>query len=214
MPIINLSEYDKREAAFSVAFGKVLMEWAYVENSLFLLFEHLTGLPEALARALFYSARSYNGRVDMISAIMDVSNKAIENPIIKEIAKEAISKANKYVAFRNSLAHNIAIASATENGAVIVLIEGKHGTEYGIKSGILIDHLEIAANNFNKLSHIIKMLIHASKLQYSERIPEFLEQLRMLPNAPSQKEPSIKQVKCQRQRKFVPRKVPPSSQNQ
>jgi len=47
---------------FVRAYGEALLEWARIEQHLFFWFEYVTGLKHMMARAVFYSARNFNGR--------------------------------------------------------------------------------------------------------------------------------------------------------
>ena len=68
-----------------------------------------------MARAIFYSARSFNGRSEMFEAAM--ANSSL-NEDAKAALEAVIAKAAAYSSFRNSLAHGqvVGVFSRHEDG--------------------------------------------------------------------------------------------------
>jgi hypothetical protein len=96
---------------FIVACGEALMEWSYIENRLFRWFKHLTRLPDAMARSVFFSARSFLGRSEMLAAAIEHAVfRGPRGEIARDLIEEALQKANGYASFRNALAHGFVIS--------------------------------------------------------------------------------------------------------
>ena len=197
---VSLSGYSDNEREFMIAFGRVLAEWSYIETSLFGIFGLVTGLDEEMARSIFYSARSFNGRSDMLREALCIFGKNNANKVVVGAFNEALTKANQYNGFRNALAHNLPIATATEKGAEIVLVENKQMPENYMKNALNEKALVNAYVNFNRLQNLTDLARGYVQHELLERLPELREQLHMLPSVPSRKEPSRNQEGRQRQR--------------
>jgi hypothetical protein len=52
------------------AYGEALLQWSRLEQYLFFWFEFVTGMEHMIARAVFYSARNFNGRSEMLEAAL------------------------------------------------------------------------------------------------------------------------------------------------
>jgi hypothetical protein len=91
---------DDRE--FYLAFGYAMAGWARLELWFADVFRRTTGLKRGLSQEIFFSARSFQGRADMLQACIP-SVPAI--PTGREFIKRAVSLANIYSQSRNHLAH-------------------------------------------------------------------------------------------------------------
>src|SRR5262249_16794129 len=69
----NSPEIVAARDEFHRVFGRTLTAWAGVEEALFEWFKACTGLHERLARAVFYSVRSFAGQWDMLIASVPFS---------------------------------------------------------------------------------------------------------------------------------------------
>jgi hypothetical protein len=97
----NLRENQEK---FHQAYGAAMGQWAGVENALSYLFVRLTGTPEGMGRDLFFSARSFLGRVDMLAACI---SHVQDLPEAKDFLRELVKKAGNWQSARNTLAHDI-----------------------------------------------------------------------------------------------------------
>ena len=80
-----------------------MLAWQLVESELATVFSMLTKIPPAMAIQIFYSARSFRGRIDIYKAGITVCPAPAE---IKSIARGLIKKAGKYAEYRNKFAHD------------------------------------------------------------------------------------------------------------
>jgi hypothetical protein len=198
---------------FILAYGEALLEWSYVENRLFRWFRHLTKLDDVMSRAIFFSARSFQGRSDMLAAtIPHASFSGLKGPVARQIIEETLKKADVYSAFRNSLAHGSVIAEYSENGRREVLVQGKHPPHLQSETGIEIGKIKIAGENFaelsNALSFSLRMYSIANRPKARLRqLRECHERLLLLPNEPESATPSQKQLGRLRQRQSDARRT-------
>lgn len=133
--------------------GKAMAGWAGVEGTLLALFEMLTDMPHKLARRIFFSARSFNGRADMLSAAAVASDKPDD---LRDYAKAVLTKARQYSAFRNALAHGhpavIPRWAGTPYDNQGVLLEERNSGPPGEGDAITVAQIENAISNFFALS--------------------------------------------------------------
>lgn len=150
--------FDAHERAFYLAYGEAMGHWAELESYLGNLFVILTGLDLDKGRAIFYSARSLQGRIDMVSACLPFAKVL---PGGRAFLVQFINKVRSYSSARNNLAHDRhAIFSDWGSGGDDVhrYIESQDGAEIGI------DQLAYVAFNFEFLSEILKVSIGHTKL--------------------------------------------------
>ena len=77
--------------------------WGLLESQLFHWFFYISGINnERMARSIYYSAKSFNARADMLEEVVRV---AALNEDHAAFLKTAIKKARRYSAFRNSATH-------------------------------------------------------------------------------------------------------------
>ena len=175
--------FERGHAEFHHSYGITLANWSGIERGLFYWFYRTTGMSEAMARAVFYSARSFNGRAEMLEAA--VAN----NPTLlgDELAfiKAAIKKAGKFSSFRNRIAHGEPIinviklrdhkgghASRTIDCSIV---QGKsHGPDPA--TDVSFNNLMNAAENFHQLQCLLTAALNRDKPHR-----EHLEKLRKLP---------------------------------
>ena len=117
------AEIDAAQVSFHEAYGAFMLYWANLERVLAIWFVRLSGMPVRRASAVFYSAKNFSGRADMIEAVMPHSE--MEQEYITCL-KQSIKKARQYNSFRNSVAHGQSIYGSFPRGAKkqFVLIPG------------------------------------------------------------------------------------------
>lgn len=189
------------EAEIEAALGNAMLQWATIEQRLFYWFQRLTGLSDRMARAIFYSARSFKGRAEMLEGAISASD--LPAPEI-EFIKSGLDKAIKYNSFRNRLVHGEVAYVADNNGRwQAVLADGKHPLDKQAFSVIEAGLLSTATANFRQLSKLLMdALYHVLGRQPEpEASPERCrEQVEALPNQADSATPSRKQQGRQRQR--------------
>lgn len=85
---------------FHKAFGGALVAWSAVEDGLCEWFKRCTALDERVARAVFYSARSFAGRRDMLIGALPLSNLDEKT---SEGIRQCAKRARAYSEFRNRI---------------------------------------------------------------------------------------------------------------
>lgn len=161
-----------------------MMEWSRVEVMLGLWFGHLTNIRSwDMASAVFFSAKSFSGRAEMMQAALEHGTL---NDETQEFLGAALLKAIAYNSFRNRLAHGIAPA-----GDNLALSEGKQWWKAG---DINLPKLEAARANFRELRRLLYKA-HCHFDGSADPLPpsECLRQLRLLPNEPYSSELSQRQ---------------------
>jgi hypothetical protein len=179
-----------------LAYGSVMSEWAYVEAMLALWFRWLIQMEDhEMSNAIFYSARSFQGRAEMLQAAIEHSNQPDEE--ISWVA-DLLAKALSYNSCRNELAHGFFNWMRTDCEPAIT--PGKYWWRDG---GVTVRQLETARDNFRRLRRLAHQTLEDQKL-----IPVGRTKLVSLPNEPYSNEPSRKQKGRLRQLQAALRKHP------
>lgn len=181
----TFDDWDKEvEANLYETLGKAMSEWSGVEGSLLSLFQIHTSMPHALARRVFFSARSFNGRADMLSAAAVGSDQSDD---LKDYTKAVITKARQYSAFRNALAHGHAAviprwAGTAYDNQGVILEERESGPPQEGRA-ITVPQIE------NAIGHFFALALITTELTAWEAHPElppsrYAPLVRGLPSAP------------------------------
>ena len=96
-------DLNQARAEFHHAYGVAMAQWGGVERGLYLWFVHATQMKEKVARAVLYSARSFNARAEMLQAVIDQA--AHLAPERLDFIQKALGRAWGYSSFRNRMAH-------------------------------------------------------------------------------------------------------------
>jgi hypothetical protein len=206
---------DKQEAAFYSEFGRALALWAVLESALCDWFIRVTKMRPDMATDVFYSARNFVGRSEMLEAAMG----ATKLPSIEErLLKAAIRKAVAYNSFRNSLAHGRTIHrfSRGEDGRPVrgqwLLVPGQ--SKFSPRThGHSIEAIRNAAKNFSELASLLSEAYYHLEFAWQNDIEflspeECLERVHALPNQADLATPSRRQLGRQRQRQAAQKKAP------
>jgi hypothetical protein len=137
---------------FYKALGSAQAAWSAMEDGLFEWFKQCTGMQTQLARAVFYSARSFDGRRDMLLAAIPFSpcDEKTRTGI-----RLCVKRARKYAEFRNRFSHGHLVYLDREIPQHM-LAEGRSLDsplhEQPERNFVTCDDLRIAALNFGKLA--------------------------------------------------------------
>ena len=197
----------RAEEAFHQRYGKALAQWAYIEQRLYFWFARLTGLEDQMARAIFYSSRSFTGRRDMLASVLEATSTPDH---VKAFLREAIKRASTYSSFRNALAHGEIMIEGTPDGDLtgrLLLMQGRHPPIAGVPH-ITIETVDIATNNYMRLS---TLMMDGLDLPWEGADSKLLlqachERLLQLPSEADSKKPGRKQLGRLRQQKPSRRK--------
>jgi len=171
---------------FHKALGSAQAAWSAMEDGLFEWFKQCTSMHTKLARAVFYSARSFDGRRDMLLAAIPFSpcDEKTRTGI-----RLCIKRVRKYAEFRNRFSHGHLIYLDREIPQH-VLTEGR-SLESPLIEGhfVTCDDLRIAALNFGKLTDCL-LGFHPDWQPESVCARGCLEEIRALPAEAHSLEPN------------------------
>lgn len=145
---------------FYMQYGKAMAAWADLEDALCYWFRKSIqpkgkGHVNVNADGIFYSARSFNGRVDMLKAATQSRLLTVEQ---KMLVRKAIKKTSDYNKFRAKLAHRMTIQKQgfgpEEDG--FALYEGDDTLGRNKDNPPITEtHLLHATTNFDALAWVI-----------------------------------------------------------
>lgn len=190
-------ESERAYAEFHNAYGIALAQWAGLERMLSYWFALITQMHAMMAQSVFYSARSFGARAEMLQAAIEHA-KHIQPDILKFI-QAALKRCWSYSTFRNYLAHG-------EPSMTVMEVEGRPrkvyyaivqtGSSNDTKTEISVEQLKVIAENFNAL-HMVMMDAHPKigpeRAQPRKSILEYLARVNALPtqaNSKSNPKPS------------------------
>lgn len=145
---------DELDSDFYLAYGRAMGSWAELERSLCLAFTRIAEIPQPLAWSVFYSARSLQGRVEMLQATIPHARTL---PAGKDFLTRSSRLVSKWAGARNRLAHDphaIHVGSADDPG-------GRNITRFisstKTAAPVQIDALKNAARNFSFLAMLVSV---------------------------------------------------------
>ncbi len=149
---------DPAKDKFYTQYGKAMAAWADLEGVLCDWFRRILepkGNGQVNAEAIFYSARSFNGRADMLKAATGARSLTDDQ---RTFIRKAIKRVSDYNQFRAKLAHRVTIQRSgfgpEEDG--FALYEGDDTSGRNTENPpIREEHLLNATRNFDALSWII-----------------------------------------------------------
>ncbi len=168
---------------FHRLYGAALAEWSRLEGQLFYWFQILTGMDEKTARGVFFSARNFNARADMLEAALDA-----ENPTgpIQDFLEAVLKKARSYSGFRNAATHgepHINLQRGSATAGQMVIIQGRKVSHEAEATMITVDQLEAAQQKFQALAgYIHATLPHGGHPQQASLIEMCRQLVLALPN--------------------------------
>ena len=94
---------SEAQKEYALAIGHFMIEWNMLERRLAFLFQQLTGLSQKQADAIFFAAKAYMARKDLLQAAISSSNRAQD---FTKACEDVIRRCNAIVSKRNSAAHD------------------------------------------------------------------------------------------------------------
>lgn len=163
-------------------YGLAMGSWATIERELGTLFAFITRIDPALAMQLFYSARSFTGRVDMFRAALSAAPAPDPQ---KDFARLIINKCRAYNELRAKLAHDL---PAFDYKGGVILVDGKAQFQSdelkkaATERAITMEQLATAANNFESLAKIIMEAWHEIVTSKTPSLDRYRERVLQLPD--------------------------------
>jgi hypothetical protein len=156
---MSSSDFDEAWNRFYREYGQAMVAWQSVESELATVFSTLTKIPPAMAIQIFYSARSFTGRIDIYKAGVTACTAPDD---IKTFARELINKARGYTEYRNKFAHDQPRIRQHEGEVDIVMVDGKGQfqidemkSEY-LARAVTVAEITEAATCFQNLADLIR----------------------------------------------------------
>lgn len=168
---------------FFHCYGVAMAEWAGVERSLSRWFLAMTQMPEPLARGIFYSARSFNARADMVQAAIGFCSQP-QNASAITVVKAGLKKARSYSGFRNSMTHGDAILNLGPDENYYSIVQGKDQLS-DPASPILRNDLIVAAENFAALKIVLMESVPDASRTSTKTFEQYLAEIELLPSTPN-----------------------------
>jgi hypothetical protein len=178
---MNKDEFEKHTTQFHLHYGKAMSSWAGLENSLYFWFAAATGMTGRMARAVFYTARGFSARAEMLLAALEHATKP--PAVDRELLKEALKKARSYASYRNRIAHGeprVQLFEHREKFRPLLTIDDGRKNPAEANS-ILLDDLDRAAANIHELSMLL-IERYPGVIDRSRTPEEWLASLRALPS--------------------------------
>jgi hypothetical protein len=150
---ITAEEYTRICDDFYQQYGRTLAAWSHVEMMLFSFFRTITNMSEPMARGIFYSARSYQGRSDMLDSLVIGLKDARQ-----KFLKAALKKAATYNGFRNTIVHGEPIYDARGKSKFygqMVISQGKLVEIDNSSNVVTVEQLRNATENYGKFAGIL-----------------------------------------------------------
>jgi hypothetical protein len=186
-PLFHVTDEINAHEQFHSAYGAMMAAWARLEGCLFHWFMSATELSEPRARAIYFSARSFTGRHDMLVGALPFD---IFDEPIRKVIRAGIKKARKYSEFRNAVAHGEPVFDIRQQSATwgqFLLTDGR--TLDDDPDAVTIKQLEIATSNFNELRRLL-WDVHPMYRKPSLNAEGYLRLIRELPNQARSSEPT------------------------
>lgn len=152
----HISEHTRATVEFDMAFGRAFGQWALIEERLFYWFHYATGLPGDLARIIYYSHRTFQGRSLMLENVLET--RPLKVPGAQEFIVAAIKKAVQFNGFRNKLAHGdptFDVRGGSPTFKQVILLQARHGIYEAAETAVTMAQLGTATNNFRELARLI-----------------------------------------------------------
>jgi hypothetical protein len=192
---ITKAEIEKATREFNEVYGAALAEWSRLEGQLFYWFNVLTGMDEKTARGVFFSARNFNARADMLEAALDATRPG--GPV-QALLRTALKKARGYSGFRNSATHgepHINAQCGSPTAKQLVIIQGRKMSDQAESTMITMLDLMTATNNFRRLNGLLFAARQEDGPKPASLLETYRQQVHELPNQPHSTEPNRNPLK-------------------
>jgi hypothetical protein len=179
-------EYSAVQDPYRI-YGEAMTAWTRLESAIFRWFQYSTRMSDPLARAVFYSARNFTGRRDMLLAAMPY---AVLTDPEQAFIRAALKKTRRYSEFRNQMAHREPILDTREQSRSylqMIMIEGADVA--ADPDAITLKQLRIATQNVLELRTLLDAAFPPDRLPTAS-VETYLLQVRTLPNEAHSEEPA------------------------
>lgn len=156
----SFDELRDADKDFYLVYGETMAAWAMLERSVCDLFGRMIGLPDKRAKALFFSANSFNGRAAMAQSAVQFAKTVPEG---REFLTRYIRLAKDYSLTRNQLAHdNHQLYVEWPDGGAKA--PRRRIEDHVTRDGIELEQIVNAGTNFRYLSFVVPLSLGQTKL--------------------------------------------------
>jgi hypothetical protein len=183
----SAEEQTRQQHELFVLLGKTSITWQQLESSLCGVFTAISRMDRTLARRIFYSARSFQGRTDMLKAAVSCPTVQFSDPTEGEFVKKCIERAGQYASVRNIIAHDSIVFFAFdghEHSGKHVIIDGKYDRFLGGEDALTVEQLSRFHQNVSHLFLLLQLFLQRQPATNSQRGKQLLSLLHKLPKAP------------------------------
>jgi hypothetical protein len=155
---VTIKDETQQLASFEFlhAFGLAMAQWAALERALYWWFERATRIRKEMASSIFYGARGFRARAEMIESILEHATLLSTTEVA--FLKEAIKKAKQFSVFRNTIAHGEPRQHVTRKGDEIGLdyriVQAKYLTANQGET-LAVEDIRRGADNIHTLQRCI-----------------------------------------------------------
>jgi hypothetical protein len=178
-----LSQAEK-EAKFYEAAGRAISAFGAMEVLLCNHFALITQLQPYMAKAVFFSARSLQGRLGMLDSALAAAGSANEIPSLIPFLKTASKRTGQWSSTRNKLAHSTVSYidwDASKYHGNYILWDGASNDWPNPKSALTIEDIEIARFNFGRLATLLLAGYNETNPPNETTLKECHELVQLLP---------------------------------
>lgn len=154
---VNLTR-EQQQAMMFQAIGRAITSFATIELWLCNHFALITQMPPQMAKAVFFSARSLRGRLDMLDDAIACAGTAAGFPSLTPFLKVASKRTGQWAACRNMLAHaNAGYIDWPQSKfhGQFIMWDSSTADWPNPKTALTMEELENAAGNFGRLSALL-----------------------------------------------------------
>ena len=184
---------------FRADYGTLMETWGKLEDALFYWFLWMTNIDKPLARAIYFSTRTFTARRDLLRSVLPLSK--LDEPT-KEFVREGVKKAGQFSSFRNRAVHGVPRWNKTTNQHV--LADGAWNDDDPLTGAVTKGQIQAAIKNIAELYAVLWDLKRPLGRTYPDGIrpasPQaYLERIRALPTEASASQTPPKPPRTKRQ---------------
>lgn len=181
IPAADVVRLGKAMEKFNAEYGAALVQWGIIEQRLCFWFVYLTGMPEAMARSVFYDAtNSFSARNQLLRCITET---ATITDGLRKCLTTILNKAHAYSSTRNALSHcetKWDLDPRSPTYCQVILAEGSQPLAE-MKATLTIEKLPIIRENFKEFGRLIMDVHEDVHLHTEASFRTFREQVHVLP---------------------------------
>ena len=182
---------EQQQAEMFQAIGQAITGFAAIELWLCNHFALVTQMPPHMAKAVFFSARSLQGRLEMFYDAIAAAGTADGFPSLTPFLKVAANRAGQWAGTRNMLAHaNVGYVDWADSKfhQQHILWDGGANDWPDPKKGLTLSDLANATLNFGRLSALLLVSYNRESGPNEPTLKECHALVLQLPTQPTQPE--------------------------